>query len=61
MVYFRNSLWLRMNLGLNVLRIIIEPTGEAIAYDLDKKASGERHVLIHDIGSGIFDMIIWTT
>merc|ERR1712194_658053 len=35
--------------GLNVLRIINEPTAAAIAYGLDKKASGERNVLIFDL------------
>merc|ERR1739842_106773 len=33
--------------GLNVLRIINEPTAAAIAYGLDKKGSGERNVLIY--------------
>merc|ERR1719240_1006479 len=41
--------------GLNVLRIINEPTAAAIAYGLDKKASGERNVLIFDLGGGTFD------
>lgn len=36
--------------GLNVLRIINEPTAAAIAYGLDKKAVGERNVLIFDLG-----------
>merc|ERR1712149_107574 len=35
--------------GLNVLRIINEPTAAAIAYGLDKKGSGERNVLIYDM------------
>ena len=38
--------------GLNVLRIINEPTAAAIAYGLDKKVSGEKHVLIYDLGGG---------
>ncbi|CAG8782453.1 15185_t:CDS:2 [Gigaspora margarita] len=38
--------------GLNVLRIINEPTAAAVAYGLDKKASGERNVLIFDLGGG---------
>jgi len=38
--------------GLNVLRIINEPTAAAIAYGLDKKAVGERNVLIFDLGGG---------
>uniref|UniRef100_A0A914HC32 Heat shock protein 70 n=1 Tax=Globodera rostochiensis TaxID=31243 RepID=A0A914HC32_GLORO len=41
--------------GLNVLRIINEPTAAAIAYGLDKKGQGERHVLIFDLGGGTFD------
>ena len=34
--------------GLNVLRIINEPTAAAIAYGLDKKTTGERNVLIFE-------------
>ncbi|KAJ1656744.1 ATPase with role in protein import into the ER [Dispira simplex] len=41
--------------GLNVLRIINEPTAAAIAYGLDKKG-GERHVLVFDLGGGTFDV-----
>ncbi|XP_016998988.1 heat shock 70 kDa protein cognate 4 [Drosophila takahashii] len=44
--------------GLNVLRIINEPTAAAIAYGLDKKAVGERNVLIFDLGGGTFDVSI---
>ena len=46
--------------GLNVLRIINEPTAAAIAYGLDKKATGERNVLIFDLGGGTFDVSILT-
>jgi len=46
--------------GLNVLRIINEPTAAAIAYGLDKKAGGERNVLIFDLGGGTFDVSILT-
>merc|ERR1712216_58735 len=46
--------------GLNVLRIINEPTAAAIAYGLDKKASGERNVLIFDLGGGTFDVSLLT-
>ena len=42
--------------GLNVLRIINEPTAAAIAYGLDKKNQGERNVLIFDLGGGTFDV-----
>ncbi|KAF2859223.1 heat shock protein 70 [Piedraia hortae CBS 480.64] len=42
--------------GLNVLRIINEPTAAAIAYGLDKKTEGERNVLIFDLGGGTFDV-----
>lgn len=45
--------------GLNVLRIINEPTAAAIAYGLDKKKSGqsaEVHILIFDLGGGTFDV-----
>jgi len=42
--------------GLNVQRIINEPTAAAIAYGLDKKDSRERNVLIFDLGGGTFDV-----
>lgn len=44
--------------GLNVLRIINEPTAAAIAYGIDKKTSDnkERNVLIYDLGGGTFDV-----
>merc|ERR1711916_205855 len=45
--------------GLNVLRIINEPTAAAIAYGLDKK-DGERNVLIFDLGGGTFDVSLLT-
>jgi len=46
--------------GINVLRIINEPTAAAIAYGLDKKTGGqgERNVLIFDLGGGTFDVSI---
>lgn len=46
--------------GINVLRIINEPTAAAIAYGLDKKVGGkgERNVLIFDLGGGTFDVSI---
>jgi L1 cell adhesion molecule like protein len=44
--------------GLNVLRIINEPTAAAIAYGLDKKFKTERNVLIFDLGGGTFDVSI---
>merc|ERR1711941_191136 len=47
--------------GLNVLRIINEPTAAAIAYGLDKKkGSAECNVLIFDLGGGTFDVSILT-
>ncbi|KAL3836522.1 hypothetical protein ACJMK2_021946 [Sinanodonta woodiana] len=46
--------------GLNVLRIINEPTAAAIAYGLDKKVGGEKNVLIFDLGGGTFDVSILT-
>eukprot|EP00656_Telonema_subtile_P008980 TRINITY_DN141_c0_g1_i2.p1 TRINITY_DN141_c0_g1~~TRINITY_DN141_c0_g1_i2.p1 ORF type:complete len:694 (-),score=258.68 TRINITY_DN141_c0_g1_i2:276-2357(-) len=46
--------------GLNVMRIINEPTAAAIAYGLDKKATGERNVLIFDLGGGTFDVSLLT-
>merc|ERR1712055_1139434 len=46
--------------GLNVLRIINEPTAAAIAYGLDKKVGDEKNVLIFDLGGGTFDVSILT-
>ncbi|CAK9095747.1 unnamed protein product [Durusdinium trenchii] len=46
--------------GMNVLRIINEPTAAAIAYGLDKKGTGERNVLIYDMGGGTFDVSLLT-
>jgi len=46
--------------GLNILRIINEPTAAALAYGLDKahSAGGEKRVLIFDLGGGTFDVSI---
>ena len=46
--------------GLNVIRIINEPTAAAIAYGLDKKMQGEKNVIIIDLGGGTFDVSILT-
>ena len=50
--------------GLEVLRIINEPTAAAIAYGLDKKGTaagaGEKNVLIFDLGGGTFDVSLLT-
>ena len=46
--------------GLNVLRIINEPTAAAIAYGLDKKRSGERNILIFGMGGGTFGVSLLT-
>ncbi|KAH0483729.1 MAG: uncharacterized protein KVP18_002025, partial [Porospora cf. gigantea A] len=46
--------------GLNVMRIINEPTAAAIAYGLDKKGEGETNVLIFDLGGGTFDVSLLT-
>jgi heat shock protein 1/8 len=46
--------------GLNVLRIINEPTAAAIAYGLDKKDAGEKNVLIFDAGGGTMDSSLLT-
>lgn len=42
--------------GLNVLRIINEPTAASLAYGLDKK--GEEKVLVYDLGGGTFDVTV---
>jgi L1 cell adhesion molecule like protein len=46
--------------GLNVLRIINEPTAAAIAYGLDKKDAGERNIIIVDCGGGTSDISLLT-
>ncbi|XP_065210373.1 heat shock 70 kDa protein II-like [Planococcus citri] len=46
--------------GLNVLRIINEPTAAAIAYGLEKKNSDAQNVLIFDLGGGTFDVSVLT-
>jgi heat shock protein 1/8 len=46
--------------GLNVLRIINEPTAAALAYGLDKKSAGEQNVLIFDCGGGTHDLSVLT-
>lgn len=45
--------------GVNVMRIINEPTAAAIAYGLDKK-DGEKNILIFDLGGGTFDVSLLT-
>jgi len=45
--------------GLDVLRIINEPTAAAIAYGLDKK-SGEKNIVVFDLGGGTFDVSLLT-
>ncbi|XP_004226462.2 endoplasmic reticulum chaperone BiP [Ciona intestinalis] len=45
--------------GLNVMRIINEPTAAAIAYGLDKK-EGEKNILVFDLGGGTFDVSMLT-
>jgi len=44
--------------GLNILRIINEPTAAAIAYGLDKNDKTEKNILIFDCGGGTFDVSI---
>jgi heat shock protein 1/8 len=46
--------------GLNVLRIINEPTAAAIAYGLQKKHEEEKNILVYDLGGGTFDISILT-
>jgi L1 cell adhesion molecule like protein len=46
--------------GLNIQRIINEPTAAAIAYGLDKKSAEESNVLIFDLGGGTFDVSLLT-
>merc|ERR1719157_130934 len=44
--------------GMNILRIINEPTAAAIAYGLDKQA--EKNILVYDLGGGTFDVSLLT-
>lgn len=46
--------------GLNVIRIINEPTAAAIAYGLNEKGEGEKNVLVFDLGGGTFDVSLLT-
>ena len=46
--------------GLNVIRIINEPTAAAIAYGLNEKSEGEKNVLVFDLGGGTFDVSLLT-
>ena len=46
--------------GLNVKRIINEPTAAALAYGLDKNIQDEKNVLIFDLGGGTFDVSVLT-
>merc|ERR1711868_265304 len=46
--------------GINVLRIINEPTAAAIAYGLDKQSAQEKNILIFDLGGGTFDVSLLT-
>ncbi len=46
--------------GLDVLRIINEPTAGALAYGLEKKLRRDQNILIYDLGGGTFDVSILT-
>lgn len=46
--------------GLNVLRIINEPTAAAMAYGLDNRSTKEKNLLIFDLGGGTFDVTVLT-
>ena len=46
--------------GLEVKRIINEPTAGAIAYGLDKSEDSEKNILIYDLGGGTFDITLLT-
>jgi heat shock protein 5 len=46
--------------GLNVIRIINEPTAAAIAYGLNDKSGGEKNILVFDLGGGTFDVSLLT-
>ena len=42
--------------GLNVLRVVNEPTAAALAYGLDKQSETERQIIVYDLGGGTFDV-----
>ena len=44
--------------GLDVKRIINEPTAAALAYGMDKKGAGDRKIAVYDLGGGTFDVSI---
>ena len=44
--------------GLDVKRIINEPTAAALAFGLDKKEAGDRKIAVYDLGGGTFDISI---
>ena len=44
--------------GLDVKRIINEPTAAALAFGLDKKEKGDRKIAVYDLGGGTFDVSI---
>lgn len=46
--------------GLNVLRILNEPTAAALAYGLDKRSEDEHNILVFDLGGGTFDVSLLT-
>jgi heat shock protein 5 len=46
--------------GLNVLRVVNEPTAAALAYGLDKQSESERQIIVYDLGGGTFDVSILT-
>jgi len=46
--------------GLNIIRIINEPTAAAISYGLNEDKSGEKNVLVFDLGGGTFDVSLLT-
>ena len=46
--------------GLNVMRLLAEPTAACIAYGLNEKGKGERKVIIFDLGGGTFDVSLLT-
>ncbi len=45
--------------GLNVMRLVNEPTAAALAYGLNDK-SGERNIIVYDLGGGTFDVSLLT-
>ncbi len=44
--------------GLNILRIINEPTAASLAFDIENRTADDRNILVFDFGGGTFDVTV---